>query len=136
MSASFHSSLARHCLQTALLSNAAGQRRGGCRLFHAKELAPVMMSILIAGALGRLWRRKSLDARYQEIDALRTMNINPFTIGAAAPGGHRHRAAAPGDFRHPRGWLGARSCVVSTDGSRFLRRIFSSSGRGGSQGRG
>src|ERR1043166_9247152 len=36
----------------------------------AKELAPVMMSILIAGGIGSM-------AVYQEIDALRTMNIQP-----------------------------------------------------------
>src|SRR2546427_12344897 len=43
-----------------------------------KELAPVMMSILIAGRIGSAMAAEigSMQA-YQEIDALRTMNINP-----------------------------------------------------------
>lgn len=44
----------------------------------AKELAPVMMSILIAGRLGSSMAAEIGSMRvYQEIDALRTMNINP-----------------------------------------------------------
>src|ERR1041384_5133242 len=44
----------------------------------SKELAPVMMSILIAGRIGSAMAAEigSLQV-YQEIDALRTMNINP-----------------------------------------------------------
>ena len=43
-----------------------------------KELAPVMMSILIAGRLGSAMAAEIGSMRvYQEIDALRTMNINP-----------------------------------------------------------
>ena len=44
----------------------------------AKELAPVMMSILIAGRIGSAMAAEIGSMRvYQEIDALRTMNINP-----------------------------------------------------------
>ena len=43
-----------------------------------KELAPVMMSILIAGRIGSAMAAEIGSMRvYQEIDALRTMNINP-----------------------------------------------------------
>jgi len=45
---------------------------------HARELAPVMMAILIAGRIGSAMAAEigSMSV-YQEIDALRTMNINP-----------------------------------------------------------
>src|ERR1041384_5940420 len=43
-----------------------------------KELSPVMMSILIAGRIGSAMSAEIGSMRvYQEIDALRTMNINP-----------------------------------------------------------
>ena len=43
-----------------------------------KELSPVMMSILIAGRIGSAMTAEIGSMRvYQEIDALRTMNINP-----------------------------------------------------------
>lgn len=43
-----------------------------------KELAPVMMSILIAGRIGSAMAAEIGSMKvYQEIDALRTMNINP-----------------------------------------------------------
>src|ERR1041384_703935 len=43
-----------------------------------KELAPVIMSILIAGRIGSAMAAELGSMRvYQEIDALRTMNINP-----------------------------------------------------------
>src|SRR5512137_335489 len=43
-----------------------------------KELAPVMMSILIAGRIGSAMAAEIGSMRvFQEIDALRTMNINP-----------------------------------------------------------
>src|ERR1043166_3911884 len=43
-----------------------------------KELAPVMMSILIAGRIGSAMAAEIGSMRvYQEIDALRTMKINP-----------------------------------------------------------
>jgi phospholipid/cholesterol/gamma-HCH transport system permease protein len=43
-----------------------------------KELAPVMMSILIAGRIGSAMAAEIGSMRvYQEIDALRTMNISP-----------------------------------------------------------
>ena len=44
----------------------------------AKELAPIMMSILIAGRIGSAFAAEIGSMRvYQEIDALRTMNISP-----------------------------------------------------------
>ena len=44
----------------------------------AKELAPVMMAILIAGRIGSAMAAEIGSMRvYQEIDALRTININP-----------------------------------------------------------
>lgn len=47
-------------------------------LSMAEELAPVMMSILIAGRIGSSMAAELGSMRvYQEIDALRTMNINP-----------------------------------------------------------
>ena len=43
-----------------------------------KELAPVMMAVLIAGRIGSAMSAEIGSMRvYQEIDALRTMNINP-----------------------------------------------------------
>src|SRR5215475_5773747 len=43
-----------------------------------RELAPVMMSILIAGRIGSAMAAEIGSMRvYQEIDALRTMNISP-----------------------------------------------------------
>src|SRR6185436_1918210 len=57
------------------LSSAIGGLVG---LSVAKELAPVMMSILIAGRIGSAMAAEIGSMRvYQEIDALRTMNINP-----------------------------------------------------------
>jgi phospholipid/cholesterol/gamma-HCH transport system permease protein len=45
---------------------------------HARELAPIMMAILIAGRVGSAMTAEIGSMRvYQEIDALRTMNINP-----------------------------------------------------------
>src|SRR3984957_5329696 len=45
---------------------------------HPRELAPVMMAILIAGGIGSAMAAEIGSMRvYQEIDALRTMNINP-----------------------------------------------------------
>lgn len=47
-------------------------------LSMAKELAPVMMAILISGRIGSAMAAEIGSMRvYQEIDALRTMNINP-----------------------------------------------------------
>src|ERR1019366_9893557 len=44
----------------------------------AKELAPVMMAILIVGRIGSAMAAEiGSMSGYQEIDALRTMNINP-----------------------------------------------------------
>ena len=44
----------------------------------AKELGPVMMSILIAGRIGSAMAAELGSMRvYQEIDALRTLNIDP-----------------------------------------------------------
>jgi phospholipid/cholesterol/gamma-HCH transport system permease protein len=44
----------------------------------ARELSPIMMAILIAGRIGSAMAAEIGSMRvYQEIDALRTMNINP-----------------------------------------------------------
>jgi phospholipid/cholesterol/gamma-HCH transport system permease protein len=57
------------------LASAVG---GVVGLAIAKELAPVMMAILIAGRIGSAMAAEIGSMRvYQEIDALRTMNINP-----------------------------------------------------------
>src|SRR5579859_4209699 len=57
------------------LANAVG---GVVGISVAKELAPVMMSVLIAGRIGSAMAAEIGSMRaYQEIDALRTMNINP-----------------------------------------------------------
>src|SRR2546421_6428872 len=57
------------------LANAVG---GIVGISVCKELAPVMMSILIAGRIGSAMAAEIGSMRvYQEIDALRTMNISP-----------------------------------------------------------
>ena len=57
------------------LSSAIGGLVG---LSICKELAPVMMAVLIAGRIGSAITAEIGSMRvYQEIDALRTMNINP-----------------------------------------------------------
>src|SRR5260370_54178 len=57
------------------LANSVGGLVG---IAMCKELAPVMMSILIAGRVGSAMAAEIGSMRvYQEIDALRTMNINP-----------------------------------------------------------
>jgi phospholipid/cholesterol/gamma-HCH transport system permease protein len=44
----------------------------------ARELAPIMMAVLVAGRIGSAMAAEIGSMRvYQEIDALRTMNINP-----------------------------------------------------------
>jgi len=51
---------------------------GGVGTAMARELGPVMMAILIAGRIGSAMAAEIGSMRvYQEIDALRTMNINP-----------------------------------------------------------
>src|SRR5512138_372946 len=74
------------------LANAVG---GVVGISICKELAPVMMSILIAGRIGSAMAAEIGSMRvYQEIDALRTMNISPIqflvlprllAIGVALP---------------------------------------------------
>jgi phospholipid/cholesterol/gamma-HCH transport system permease protein len=57
------------------LANAVG---GVVGIAIAKELSPVMMAILIAGRIGSAMAAEIGSMQvYQEIDALRTMNINP-----------------------------------------------------------
>ena len=57
------------------LANAVGGLVG---IAICKELAPVMMSILIAGRIGSAMTAEIGSMQvYQEIDALRTMSINP-----------------------------------------------------------
>lgn len=62
-----------------LVERGLGQLLGGLvGLSICKELAPVMMSILIAGRIGSAMAAEIGSMRvYQEIDALRTMNIDP-----------------------------------------------------------
>jgi phospholipid/cholesterol/gamma-HCH transport system permease protein len=70
-------------LQTGpvLVESGLGSAVGGVvGIAICKELAPVMMSILIAGRIGSAMAAEIGSMRvYQEIDALRTMNINPVT---------------------------------------------------------
>lgn len=57
------------------LSSAVG---GVVGIAVAKELSPVLMAVLIAGRIGSAMAAEIGSMRvYQEIDALRTMNINP-----------------------------------------------------------
>ena len=64
---------------TALVERGLSSILGGIvGLSMAKELAPVMMAILISGRIGSAMAAEIGSMRvYQEIDALRTMNINP-----------------------------------------------------------
>jgi phospholipid/cholesterol/gamma-HCH transport system permease protein len=68
-------------LQTApvLVERGLASAVGGLiGLSMCKELSPVMMSILIAGRIGSAMAAEIGSMRvYQEIDALRTMNIDP-----------------------------------------------------------
>lgn len=68
-------------LQTGpvLVERSLGSAVGGVvGIAIAKELAPVMMAILIAGRIGSAMAAEIGSMRvYQEIDALRTMNIDP-----------------------------------------------------------
>jgi phospholipid/cholesterol/gamma-HCH transport system permease protein len=68
-------------LQTGplLVGRGLGSAVGGVvGISICKELAPVMMSILIAGRIGSAMAAEIGSMRvYQEIDALRTMNISP-----------------------------------------------------------
>jgi len=68
-------------LQTGpvLVERGLGYVLGGMiGLSVCKELAPVMMAILIAGRIGSAMSAEIGSMRvYQEIDALKTMNINP-----------------------------------------------------------
>ncbi len=70
-------------LQTGpvLVDNGLASAVGGVvGISICKELAPVMMSILIAGRIGSAMAAEIGSMRvYQEIDALRTMNISPIT---------------------------------------------------------
>jgi phospholipid/cholesterol/gamma-HCH transport system permease protein len=62
-----------------LVHRGLGSQVGGLvGLSMCKELAPVMMAILIAGRIGSAMAAElgSMQA-YQEVDALRTMNIHP-----------------------------------------------------------
>src|SRR6185312_13189706 len=73
-----------------------------------KELAPVMMSILIAGRIGSAMAAEIGSMRvYQEIDALRTMNISPVTY-LVMPRMIAIVVALPAlvIFAIPVGWLG------------------------------
>ena len=83
----------------------------------AKELAPVMMSILIAGRVGSAMAAEIGSMRvYQEIDALRTMNINPVHY-LVLPRLAAIAIALPllVTFAILVGWLGGAVVSVSTD---------------------
>lgn len=71
-------------LQTGpvLAQRGLGSSLGGLvALGLCKELAPVMMAVLIAGRIGSAMAAELGSMRvYQEIDALRTLNINPVTF--------------------------------------------------------
>src|SRR3989442_12939724 len=74
------------------LANAVGGLVG---IAICKELAPVMMSILIAGRIGSAMAAEIGSMQvYQEIDALRTMNINPIQY-LVVPGLSAIAAALP-----------------------------------------
>ena len=62
-----------------LTSRGLGSQLGGLvALSMCKELAPVMMGILLAGRIGSAMAAELGSMRvYQEIDALRTLNIQP-----------------------------------------------------------
>jgi phospholipid/cholesterol/gamma-HCH transport system permease protein len=64
---------------SALVHRGLGSQVGGLvGLSLCKELAPVMMAILLAGRIGSAMAAEIGSMRvYQEIDALRTMNIDP-----------------------------------------------------------
>jgi phospholipid/cholesterol/gamma-HCH transport system permease protein len=83
----------------------------------AKELAPVMMSILIAGRVGSAMAAEIGSMRvYQEIDALRTMNINPIHY-LVLPRVAAIAIALPllVTFAILVGWLGGAVVAVSTN---------------------
>jgi len=69
------------CLQTGpvLVERGLHSYVGGMVGYSiARELAPVMMGVLLAGRIGSAMTAEIGSMRvYQEIDALRTMNINP-----------------------------------------------------------
>lgn len=62
-----------------LVERGLGSALGGLvALAMCRELAPVMMSVLIAGRIGSAMAAELGSMRvYQEIDALRTLNLNP-----------------------------------------------------------
>jgi phospholipid/cholesterol/gamma-HCH transport system permease protein len=64
-----------------LVERGLGSSLGGLvALSMCKELAPVMMSVLIAGRIGSAMAAEIGSMQvYQEIDALRTMNIKPIS---------------------------------------------------------
>ncbi len=87
------------------LSNVLGGMIG---LSICKELGPVMMAILIAGRIGSAMAAEIGSMRvYQEIDALRTMNIDPVNY-LVLPRMVAIALALPAlvMFAIPVGWLG------------------------------
>ena len=64
---------------TVLVERGLGSQLGGLvGLSLCKELAPVMMAILLAGRIGSSMAAELGSMHvYQEVDALRTMNISP-----------------------------------------------------------
>jgi phospholipid/cholesterol/gamma-HCH transport system permease protein len=98
-------------LQTGpvMVSHGLGSVVGGMiGLSMCKEFAPVMMSILIAGRIGSAMAAEIGAMRvYQEIDALRTMNIDPVNY-LVLPRMVAIAFALPAlvTFSSPIGWLG------------------------------
>ncbi len=105
------------------LSNAVG---GIVGIAIAKELAPVLMAILIAGRIGSAMAAEIGSMRvYQEIDALRTMNIDPIHY-LVMPRLVAIAIALPllVIFSILVGWFAARSWPRPTITSAFLFRRF------------
>jgi phospholipid/cholesterol/gamma-HCH transport system permease protein len=98
------------------LSGVLGRMVG---LSMCKELGPVMMAILIAGRIGSAMAAEIGSMRvYQEIDALRTMNISPVNY-LVMPRMVAMIIALPAlvIFSIPVGWLGG--ALVSSFNSRI-----------------
>jgi phospholipid/cholesterol/gamma-HCH transport system permease protein len=96
----------------------AGSVGGLVGLSMCKELAPVMMAVLIAGRIGSAMAAEIGSMRaYQEIDALVTMNINPVQY-LVLPRLLAIAAALPMlvIFANLAGWMGgALVCVLNRD---------------------
>src|SRR5882672_9085449 len=105
------------------LSSAVG---GIVGISIAKELAPVMMAILIAGRIGSAMAAEIGSMRvYQEIDALRTMNIDPIHY-LVLPRLLAIVIALPMlvTFSIVVGWLGGALVAIANDSIMILFAVF------------